>query len=135
MREVKKGGNVGMQNIKLIDLFPDCFLPDCPEHDKGIHQHILPHQQKILDCTTKYQYCQGGVGSAKSLAFAVKCVWLALTIPKNEGVVSRLNYDDLFNSSWKEIKQCLERLVSKGLIPKPKYTKKVQGDYTEITLY
>jgi Phage terminase large subunit len=124
-----------MRQLEYIDLFPSCMLPHCPDRDSGDHAHILPHQQTILDCDTKYLYCQGGVGSAKSLAFAVKCVWLSLTLPNNKGVVSRLHYDDLFDSSWKEIKECLDRLVEKGLIPVPQYTKKVQGDYTEITLH
>ena len=120
--------------FELIDCFPQCVLPTCDQ--KGTeHAHILPHQQEILDCTDKYLYCQGGVGSAKSLAFAVKCVYLSLTIPNNVGVISRLHYDNLYSSSWKEVKQCLQRLTERGKIPAAKYTKKVQGDYTQIELY
>ncbi len=116
-----------------INYFPQCLLPNCGE--KGTpHSHILPHQQTILDCTTKYLYCQGGVGSAKSLAFAIKCVYLSLTIPKNRGVVSRLHYDDLFDSSWREINECIDRLIEKELLSSVKRTKKVQGEYTQITL-
>ena len=112
---------------------PNVFLPNCDQ--KGTdHSHILPHQQTILDCTTKYLYCQGGVGSAKSLAFAIKCVYLSLTIPKNRGVVSRLHYDDLFDSSWREINECIDRLIEKELISSVERTKKVQGEYTQITL-
>lgn len=117
--------------FKLIDCFPQCVLPNCDQ--KGTeHAHIWPKQQEILDCTTKYLYCQGGVGSGKSLPFAIKCVNLALTIPNNRGVVSRLNYDDLFDSSWLEVTQCLTRLADKNLIPNFKESKKVQGQYTQI---
>jgi hypothetical protein len=116
-----------------INYFPQCLLPHCEQ--KGTeHAHILPHQQTILDCSTKYLYCQGGVGSAKSLAFAIKCVYLSLTIPKNRGVVSRLHYDDLFDSSWREINECIDRLIDKELISSVERTKKVQGEYTQITL-
>lgn len=122
--------------LNLIDFFPDCMLPKCKDIVPGEeHQHILPHQQAILDSTAKYLFCQGGVGSAKSIAFAVKCVWLSLTIPENKGVVSRLHYDDLFDSSWRDIKHIIKRLVEKDIIPEPSYTKKVQGDYTEITFH
>jgi hypothetical protein len=117
-----------------IDYFPECLLPSCEQKGTS-HSHILPHQQTILDCTSKYLYCQGGVGSAKSLAFAIKCIYLSCTIPKNRGVISRLHYDDLFDSSWREINECLQRLVERELIPEPKYTKKVQGEYTQITLW
>jgi hypothetical protein len=116
-----------------INYFPQCLLPKCDQ--KGTdHAHILPHQQTILDCTTKYLYCQGGVGSAKSLAFAIKCIYLSLTIPKNRGVVSRLHYDDLFDSSWREINECIDRLIDKELLSSVERTKKVQGEYTQITL-
>ena len=119
---------------KLTEFFPDCILPKCELRDTS-HQHILPHQQDILSCSSMYLYCQGGVGSAKSLAFAVKCVYLACTIPRNVGFVARLHYDDLFTSSWKEILQCISRLVDKDLIPEPKYKKKVQGEYTQIDFW
>ena len=75
----------------LLDFFPDCVIPDCPQKEET-HQHIFDKQQAILDSTAKYLYCQGGVGSAKSVAFAVKSVWLSLTIPENVGVVSRKDY-------------------------------------------
>ncbi len=60
---------------------------------------------------------------------------MSLTIPNNRGVVCRLHYDDLFDSSWREVMECLSRLVDRELIPPPKYTKKVQGQYTQIELY
>lgn len=121
----------------LTDLFPNCMLPNCPDIrlDGQEHQHILPKQQDILDSTAKYLYCQGGVGSAKSIAFAAKVVHLSLSIPDNKGVVSRLHYDDLFDSSWRDIKACIKRLVERDLISNPEYTKKTQGDHTEITFY
>ena len=114
-----------------IDFFPDCCLPNCEQ--QGAHQHILPHQQDILDSTTKYLYCQGGVGSAKSVAFAAKSVYLSLTIPHNEGFVCRKNFKDLYKSSWKDIKQTIARLVSKGIIAKPTFSAKTQGDHSTIT--
>lgn len=125
---------VRTMHIPLEAYFPDCVLPDCAGAKHGAHQHILPHQQSIIDCDTKYLYCQGGVGSAKSLAFAVKCCKLSLEIPQNKGVVSRLHYDDLFDSSWGEIQACLQRLVDREYIRNFKAAKKVQGEYTEYTL-
>src|SRR5215510_14300970 len=70
----------------IHDFFPDCMLPDCPDADVDSavkHQHILPKQQDILSSTEKYLYMQGGVGGGKSVGFAVKCVWLFLTIAVN----------------------------------------------------
>lgn len=125
--------------FNLIDCFPDCVIPHCPDvlSNGKPHQHILPHQQEMLDCTTKYIYMQGGVGSAKSLAFAVKCVKLAMDTPHNVGVISRRDYKLLYRSSWREVKACIKRLVDKGIIDadyhaKHMYTDKTQGDYSVI---
>jgi hypothetical protein len=125
-----------LSNIPLTAYFPNCILPHCPQ--KGEHQHILPHQQSIIDCTTKYLYCQGGVGSAKSLAFAVKTVKLSLEIPENIGVVGRRDFKLLYRSSWAEIKACIKRLVQREYLDEEWYakacfSKKDQGDYSIIT--
>lgn len=120
----------------LVDFFPDCVLPDCPDFIvQKKHQHILPHQQTILNSTADYLYCQGGVGSAKSVAFAVKCVWLSLTIPENVGVVSRRDYKLMYKSSWLDVKKVIKRLVDKGIIPEPHFSDKRQGDYTTIQFH
>src|SRR5215471_5222362 len=119
----------------IIDMFPDCCLPDCPEKGNQPHQHILPNQQPILDSTAKYLYMQGGVGGGKTTAFAVKAVWLSLTIPRNRGVVSRYHFAQLYDSTWREVKGVLQRLVDKDIIPEPEYSKKQFGDYTQITLH
>lgn len=123
-----------MPPYTISDFFPDCLLPHCNQRGTS-HTHILPKQQEILSSTSKYLYCQGGVGSGKSLPFAVKAVYLSCTIPNNKGVVSRLHYDDLFDSTWREVNDCLIRLVDRQIIPKPKYSKKVQGEYTQIDLF
>src|SRR5258708_10981648 len=122
----------------LLDFFPNCVLPDCSDTvSNPHHQHILPHQQDILSCDTKYLYCQGGVGSAKSLAFAVKCIYLAMTISNNTGIISRRDYKLLYRSSWREVKSCIKRLVDKEIIDydfykKHMYTDKQQGDHSVI---
>lgn len=113
--------------------YPDCVLPSCEQ--TGTHQHVLPKQLEVMESTAKYVYGQGGVGSSKSLAFAAKSCYLSLTIPKNEGVVCRKNYKELYKSSWRDVKACLQRLVDRGYIPEPKYTAKTQGDYSQCTLY
>ncbi len=119
-----------------LDFFPNCCIPSCQQFIDGItHQHIFPKQQQILDSITKYLYCQGGVGSGKTIAFAAKAVKMSLTIPENRGVVSRLNYDELFDSCWRDIKSCIRRLVDRDIIPAPEYSKKVQGDYTQINFH
>lgn len=124
--------------IPLEDYFPPCPLPDCERVAEGKHCHILPHQKTIIDCDTKFLSCQGGVGSAKSIAFAAKCVKLSLEIPENEGVVGRRDFSMLYSSSWKDIKTCIKRLVYKGYIDelwylKEMFSRKKQGDYTLIT--
>ena len=121
-------------DYNLIDFFPDCVIPDCPQKEI-VHQHIFPKQQDILDSKAKYLYCQGGVGSAKSVAFAVKAVWLSLIVPENVGVVSRKDYKLLYKSSWLDVKKVIKRLVQKHIIPEPVYTDKKQGDYTTITFH
>jgi len=123
-----------MQQYNLLDFYPDCVIPDCPQKEV-VHQHIFAKQQAIHDSTAKYLYCQGGVGSAKSVAFAVKSVWLSLTIPENVGVVSRKDYKLLYKSSWLDVKKVIKRLVTKRIIPEPIYTDKKQGDYTTITFH
>jgi hypothetical protein len=115
----------------ILDFFPDCMLPDCPLAMEGPHQHILPKQQEILESDTKYTYIQGGVGGGKTTAIAACCVYLAVTIPNNEGVVARYNYDDLFESSWKAIQDCIDRLVDKDIIPRPLVSKSVMGVKTQ----
>ena len=125
-----------MPVYNLIDFMPECMLPSCPDIIAGqVHRHILPKQQAIFDSSADYLYCQGGVGSAKSVAFAAKAVYLSLTVPNNKGVVSRYHYDDLYDSSWRDVKACIARLVDQRIIPEPAYSKKVQGDYTEITFF
>mgnify|MGYP003578866363 CR=1 FL=1 len=124
-------------HIPLEAYFPDCVLPHCPQQSTP-HQHILSHQQNIIDCTSKYLYCQGGVGSAKSLAFAVKTVKLSLEIPENIGIVARRDFKLLYRSSWSEVKACIKRLVQREYLDldwfnKHCYSKKDQGDYSIIT--
>ena len=113
---------------------PECMLPDCPDTAKP-HRHILPKQQSIFDSVADYLYCQGGVGSAKSVAFAAKTVYLSLTIPNNVGVVSRRDYKLMYKSCWLDVKQCIKRLVQQNIIPQPRFTDKRQGDYTTITFH
>jgi len=126
-----------VEPIPLIEYFPDCVLPTCSA-ELQVHQHILPRQQEIIDDVSKYLYCQGGVGSAKSLAFAVKCVKLSLEIPKNSGIVGRRDFKLLYRSSWAEIKACIKRLVYRGYLDEVWYlkhcfSKKDQGDFSIIT--
>jgi len=122
-----------LKPIPLEAYFADCCLPHCPSAGT-VHQHVLPHQRRILDSRADYLYCQGGVGSAKSEAFAAKVVRLALGVEKNIGVVCRKDYKLLYKSSWLAVKQVLARLHDRGYIPMPSYSDKRQGDYTTITL-
>lgn len=110
------------------------MLPDCPQFGKQ-HSHILPVQETILASFAMYHYMQGGVGGGKSVGFAVKCCWLSLTIPKNRGVIARHNLDDLYDSSWRKVNDCLSQLAERNIIPNPTYERKVQGEYTMITLH
>ena len=121
-------------NYNILDFYPDCVLPNCPQKETT-HQHIWDHQLLIQNNTSKYIYCQGGVGSAKSVAFAAKTVWLCLTIPGNIGVVTRKDFKLLYKSSWKDVKATIKRLVDKGKIPQPLFSDKRQGDYTTIQFH
>lgn len=139
------------------DLFPDCTMENCEQRGEGKHQHILPHQQEILDWVTggvlgtslvdrnnlpesfveiqkSYLYTQGGVGSAKTIAFAAAIVKLTLMIPCNRGVVGRKDFKLLYKSSWRDIKSCLRRLVDRHIILPPIYSDKRHGDYTNIRI-
>lgn len=138
-RQLKQPKEPAMPTIPLIDYYPDCMLPSCDQFKAGlVHQHILPHQQRIHDCTTKYLYIQGGVGSAKTMPLAAETVRLSMEIPNNIGAVSRRDYKLLYRSSWREIKLCNKRLVDRGYIDydhwaKYMYSHKTQGDYSVIT--
>jgi hypothetical protein len=59
-----------------------------------------------------------------------------LEIPDNVGIVARKDFKLLYKSSWLDIKNCLARLVKKGILDADdiKYSDKRQGDYTTITL-
>jgi hypothetical protein len=138
-----------MLQYNILDLYPDCVLPDCP--DKAtVHQHIFDKQLQIQNSTAKYLYCQGGVGSSKSVAFAAKSVWQCITIPENVGVVSRKDYKLLYKSSWLDFKKTIKRLVDRGKLcaytngdmsleeqrlwyNKKMFSDKKQGDYTTCT--
>lgn len=134
-----------LDDITDFDYFPDCQLPGCHYNDDCSfeydtvrterHQHILPKQLQILNSTAKYLFCQGGVGSMKTVAFAAKCVKLSLTVPRNEGAVCRLQLKDAYKSTWRDIKACIRRLVQRGKIAEPKYEQKTQGDYSKITFH
>lgn len=127
--------------FNATDFFPDCILPkcdyniDCTEHTGIIraenHQHILPKQQQVFDSTCMHVYSQGGVGSAKTVAFAARTVALSVAIPGNEGAVCRLNFRELYKSSWKNIKLTNKRLVERGKILQPHYSAKTQGDHSQ----
>jgi len=113
------------------------MLPDCKDHVNGIHKHILPKQQDIVNSTAKLLYCQGGVGSAKTVAFAARCVDLCFTIPDNVGAIGRKDYPLLFESAWLDVKKCLKRAYEKGYIEENHYKKhmfsrKKEGEYTRI---
>ena len=132
------------EQYNLLHFFPDCVLPTCPTFQQGkVHQHIFPKQQAILNSTAKYLYCQGGVGSAKSVAFAAKAVHLSLSIPENVGVVSRKDFKLLYKSSWLDIKKTIQRLVVRQKIDfdwynfgnKRCWSDKRQGDYTTINFH
>lgn len=116
-------------------LFPDCVLLNCPDRSDTPHQHIYPQQQNILNSTAKYLYMQGGVGGGKTTAFAAKAVHLSITIAKNRGIVSRFNLDQLYDTTWREFNECVNRAVEKEFIPKPKYSNKVKGNYTKIEFW
>lgn len=127
----------------LEDLFPDCMLPKCERTTaEGRHAHMLDHQHTIVTDTAKYLYCQGGVGSAKSVAFAARSVKMCLDIDENEGVIGRKDYKLLYRSAWQDVKACIRKLTKLGYFApfgidqlnyeKKMYSAKKQGDYSTI---
>ena len=58
---------------------------------------------------------------------------LSLIIPGNDGIVGRKDFELLFKSAWKDIVACIDRLVTNKIIEAPRFTKKKQGEYTQIT--
>jgi hypothetical protein len=137
---------VKLYHYRDEDLFPNCPLPSCPQYSGPPHVHILDHQQRILshqvehEGTTvdiQYRYCQGGVGSAKSVAFAAMALKQCLDIPGNEGVIGRKDFKLLFKTTYKDFIDCIKRCVRKGIIDLDWYNKKMfrdkrQGQYTTI---
>lgn len=132
-----------LEELKDEDFFPDCPLPDCERHKtEGIHAHVMDHQAIIMNNRTKYLYCQGGVGSAKSVAFAARSVKLSMLIDENEGIIGRKDYKLLYRSAWQDTKACIKKLTRLGYFArygislhnyeKKFYSAKKQGDYSTI---
>lgn len=84
-----------------------------------MRQEIIlePHQKKFVQAAEMYPALFGGVGNGKTLAACLKCIEHATQTPKNLGLVGRLTYPELKDSTFEVYKQALS-----WLYPKEAYT-------------
>jgi hypothetical protein len=113
-------------------LFPVCLVPTCPQKGK---RHALPWQRDLFAYKEQYIYCQGGVGSAKTIAFACLMVLDLLLVPKNRGIIFRKDFNLNYKTAWMRFNECLDGLVEQGFIPKVNRSVKKFGEYTRVELH
>lgn len=113
-------------------LFPVCHVPSCVFYG---HRHALPWQYELFSYGEQYIYCQGGVGSAKTIAFACLFALDMLIIPNNRGIIFRKDFNLNYKTSWMRFNECVDGLVDQGFIPAPKRSVKKFGEYTKIEFH
>lgn len=113
-------------------LFPVCHVPTCPHYGQ---RHALPWQYDLFTYPEQYIYCQGGVGSAKTIAFACKFTLDMLMIPKNRGIIFRKDFNLNYKTSWMRFNECVDGLVEQGFIPQPRRSVKKFGEYTKVEFH
>lgn len=73
------------------------------------HKHVLASQRELIEATEKYVASVGGFGSGKSLAAAVLCHLLSVTVPGNRGIVIRRTYPKLHDTAQRVFLEVLGR--------------------------
>ncbi len=71
---------------------------------------LLPKQRELIESQERYVAFVGGYGSGKTLAAAILCVLLSLSVPGNVGVVIRRSYSKLHDSTLRMLLEVLERV-------------------------
>ena len=117
--------------MQIDQLFPVCLVPTCSR--QGM-RHALQWQRDLFTYPERYIYCQGGVGSAKTIAFAARFTLDMLLVPHNRGIIFRKDFNLNYKTSWMRFRDCIEGLVHQGLIPPPQWSVKKFGEYTKCTL-
>ena len=122
---------IAAKKFTIDCLFPVCHVPTC---DRYQQRHALPWQRDLFTYQEQYIYCQGGVGSAKTIAFACLFVLDMLLVPNNRGIVFRKDFNLNYKTIWLRVNECLDGLALQGFIPEPKRSVKKFGEYTKILL-
>jgi len=81
---------------------------------------MLPHQEEIanqiLQGNENYIYCQGGVGSAKTLLWAALAAAYMIIIPGCRIILCRKDFSLLYDTLWRYFKDSIQAAHEQGLI-------------------
>lgn len=119
------------KQFTIHSLFPVCHVPTCQSYG---HRHALPWQYDLFKHPEQYIYCQGGVGSAKTIAFACLFALDMLLVPNNRGIIFRKDFNLNYKTAWLRFNECLDGLVEQGFIPPVVRSVKKFGEYTKVLL-
>ena len=72
-------------------------------NDVKLLYNPYPKQRMFHDSRAKFRTYSGGVGSGKTLAGIYEALKQSLTFPNNLGLVGRLTYPELDDTTWKEL--------------------------------
>ncbi len=75
---------------------------------------LNPHQEKFVDADEPYIGLFGGVGNGKTWAACMKSIELLTQYPNNLGLVGRLTYPELRDSTKEVFMSCLAELYPPG---------------------
>jgi len=94
----------------------------------------MPKQSEFHNSPKKFRVYCGGMGAGKTLAGVAECWQLTFEYPKNFGLVGRMTYPELRDTTWKEL--CDFQVVLDGepmrIIDSP-FVKKYDKTKMEIT--
>lgn len=62
-----------------------------------------PHQAKFHQSPAKFRALFGGYGNGKTFAFCAEAIQLSLEYPNNFGLIGRMTYPELRDSTWHEL--------------------------------
>ncbi len=121
----------------LNNLAPICIVPHCPKYKT---RHLLPHQEEIakliLQGNENYIYWQGGVGSAKTLLYAVISCAYHIMIPNSKSILFRKDLALNYQTLWGYFKNAVKAACDQAIIP-DNYSKmwavKKAGEHTYCT--
>ena len=98
----------------IQQLFPFCTSPDCPQAATP-HHHVFPHQQAVLDSTSKYLGEVGGFGSGKTVNYCARGLLLSLAVHHNRGIIVRRTLTKLHDTTQRIFMEVLDRAAIDGV--------------------